>query len=123
MIRFVLRFFVIAAVIFYVFPQVVPGVALHGSFWPDAVVCAFVLWLAGIVVGLLSVFFVVFTAGLGAIFVALLSWLFYAVALQLTAYWSPHLLTVSDWGSAIGAGLILLLVQMVLNALFKSNSK
>ena len=118
MIRFLLRLLAIAAVLFFVFPHVVPGVAVHGTFW-DAVVCAFIMWVAGIVLGLLSVFFVIFTAGLGAFVLTVLVWFVYAGCLQLTAYWSPNLLTVSDWGSAIGAGLILLVVHYVLNGLAK----
>jgi len=118
MIRFLLRFVVIAAVLQFVFPLIVPGVQVHGDFW-QAIGCAFIMWLAGIVIGLLSIFFVFLTAGVGALLVYLLVWFVYAGCLQLTAYWSPNLLTVSDWGSAIGAGLILLLVHHVFNGLTK----
>ncbi|MBS1991961.1 MAG: phage holin family protein [Cyanobacteria bacterium SZAS LIN-2] len=120
MIRFALRVLVIAFLLAYVVPFIVPGVMLHGSFWPNGVICGIVFACLAFLTAVLALLGIVLTAGLGAIVVYLGFWMLNAVALMWTAHLAPSLLSVDGWGSAIGAGLIILVVNMVIKALGSS---
>lgn len=116
MIRFVIRLFVIAAVLFYVIPELAPGLHVIGPFWPKAVVASFIFSLAMVVVAILAVFFTFFTMGIGIIVFWLGSWLLYACALQLTNLWVPELLAVDSWTSALIGGAVLMVTYWLLKA-------
>lgn len=114
MISFIIRVFVIAAVLFYIIPELTPGVHVIGPFWPKAVAASFIFSLASVVVAILAGLFVVLTAGLGAILFFLGTWVLYACALQLTSLWAPQLLAVDSWPSAFIAGLVLMVTYWLL---------
>lgn len=116
MISFIIRLFVIAAVLFYVIPELAPGVHVIGPFWPKAVVASFIFTLASLVVALVAGLFTVLTFGLGAIFFFLGTWVLYACALQLTNLWVPELLAVDSWPSAFIGGLVLMVTYWLLKA-------
>lgn len=120
--KFILRVILMALLFSYVFPAVVPGVSIHGGFWPEGIICGVLFAFAGWVVGLLTGIFVVGTLGVGLIFVFFLQMIIPALTLQLASFWFPSHLTVANWEAAIVAGLIIWVVNFVLARLGGSSS-
>jgi len=109
------------AVLFsYVFPAIVPGVSVHGGFWPEGIVAGFLFAFVGFVLGLLATVISIGTLGIGFIVLVLLQMFIPAVTLQVMSSWFPERLTVVNWEAAIVAGLCIWLVNFVLNRLTSS---
>lgn len=95
------------------------NVHFNGNFWPDAIlysaVFAGVCWLFDLVIGFAIKVFAVATLGIGAILVVLFMifgfWLIPAIQLQVFAHFFPDVFTISGWGSAILAGLVLMVTN------------
>lgn len=121
MLRLIVRVILTALLFSYVFPAVVPGVQFHGNFWPQAFIYAaafsLVAWAVRWLIGLGALVFSVATLGIGAllVFLALIFgfWMIPAIQLQVFAYYFPEHFTVASWGSAIVAGLLLMVVNFL----------
>lgn len=111
---FIIRLFAIAALFFYGFPAFLPGVVIHGSFMPHALVCAFLFVVAGWILGLLLVVFMVGTLGIGAILIILGQALLPVLQLQLMAHVFPSYVIVSGWEAATVGGLCIFVMQWTL---------
>jgi uncharacterized membrane protein YvlD (DUF360 family) len=112
MIRFALRILLSAVMLFYVLPMI-PGFHFVGQFWPDAVVygllLAVVSWVVAFVLGLIAVM----TLGVGAIFMIFGFWLIPAIQLALLSVWFPEHLVIDSFGTAVVAGLVLMVVNFI----------
>ncbi|CAN5322432.1 hypothetical protein BH11CYA1_BH11CYA1_15370 [soil metagenome] len=132
MIKFALRVVLIALLFVYAFPEVAPGVQLHGTLWPAGIATSFFFSLTGIIVALfagwlvllLSGAFVFLTAGIGLLVVNLFAGtLFAALQLQLLAWMAPGHLTVANWESTWIAAFCISVAYMVFNSLTASARK
>ena len=111
MIKIAFRIALTALVFTFIFPMI-NGVHFTGEFWPQGIayglLMAAVAYLFTYVVGL----FIVATLGIGAIFVLFGFWLIPAIELQILAHFFPQNLAFDSWGSAILAGLLLMVVNI-----------
>jgi uncharacterized membrane protein YvlD (DUF360 family) len=112
MVRFALRILLSAIMLFYVLPMI-PGFHFIGQFWPDAVVYGLLLAVVTWVLSIILALFAVMTLGIGAIFMILGFWLIPAIQLALLSVWFPQHLVIDSFGTAVIAGL----VMMVINAI------
>lgn len=120
MIWFILRVFALGAVFAYFFPAFVPGVHLHGGFWPEAVVCGFLFALVGIGLVILLTVFTVLTLGLGSIITYIGLLVLPILQLQTLAYYFPERLTVDGWESATVGGICIWVVNVIFQVLRSS---
>jgi uncharacterized membrane protein YvlD (DUF360 family) len=122
MIRFALRILLSAVMLFYVLPMI-PGFHFIGQFWPDAVVygllLAVVSWVVALVLGLIAVM----TLGLGAIVMVLAFWLIPAFQLALLSVWFPEHLVIDSFGTAVIAGLVMMVVNFITHRFRSSLSR
>lgn len=124
MIRILIRILLTALLFSTVFPALDIGVHFNGPFWPTAVGYAFIFgivaWFVDVLIGLAALAFSIVTLGLGLILVWLAQifafWLIPAIELQVFADFFPQHFTTSGWGSAIIAGLLLLVVNWLTRA-------
>ncbi|MBU6455822.1 MAG: hypothetical protein KGS72_28890 [Cyanobacteria bacterium REEB67] len=111
MIKIAFRIALTALIFTFIFPMI-SGVHFTGEFWPQGIayglLMAAVAYLFTYVVGL----FIVATLGIGAIFVLFGFWLIPAIELQILAHFFPQNLAFDSWGSAILAGLLLMVVNI-----------
>ena len=119
----VARIIIMALLFAYAFPAIVPGVSIHGGFWPQGIVCGALFTGVSVVVGLLAAIIGLGTFGIGLIVLVVLQMFIPAVTLQLTSYWFPERLTVSSWEAAVVAGLCIWLVNHVFGLLSRRSSK
>lgn len=105
----------LSAVLFsFVFPAVAPGIQMHGSFFPEGIICGFLFAFAGWGLSLILGLFIFGTAGLGVIILWALQMLIPALQLQLMATWFPSYITVVDWEAAIVGGLCIFAINWLL---------
>mgnify|MGYP003394243661 CR=1 FL=1 len=105
----------LSAVLFsFVFPVVAPGIQMHGSFFPEGIVCGFLFAFAGWGLAILLGMFIFGTAGLGVIFLYLFQMIIPALQLKLMAAWFPSYITVVDWEAAIVGGLCIFAIDWLL---------
>lgn len=124
MIRFLLRIALTAVLFCFVFPEVLSGVTFNGEFWPDGIIYATVFaitaFVVNFVIALGAAAFAVATLGLGLILLWLarifLFWLIPAVQLMVFAHYFPEQFQIAGWGSAILAGLLLMVVNIITNS-------
>lgn len=113
--HFLLRVLFSAFMLSFVLPMV-PGFHFLGAFWPEGIIygvlLAFVSWL----LAWLLDFFVVGTLGLGAILLLFFFWLVPALQLELLAGLFPAHLVIDHFGSAIAAGLVMFVVNLLLHS-------
>jgi uncharacterized membrane protein YvlD (DUF360 family) len=111
MIKIAFRIALTALVFTFIFPMI-SGVHFTGEFWPQGIAYGFLMaavaYLFSYVVGL----FIVATLGIGAIFVLFGFWLIPAIELQILAHFFPQNLAFDSWGSAILAGLLLMVINI-----------
>jgi len=127
MLKFALRVLLTAVAFSFIFPKLTPGVAIAGQFWPEGIIAALVFavtaYIIGVVINLAATAFAIGTLGFGLLLIVPLYllgfWLIPAIQLQVAASWFSEIFTVSSWWSAIGAGLIL----MIINAMTASYSR
>jgi len=117
MLDLIIRVFVYALLVQYVIPLIVPGVQSHGGFWTAGLACGLLLFFGDFVARvaamvaqerksfLLGAGFVFF----GAIFL-------FAALLQFFSYLAPSLMTVSTWGAACVAGVLVLIGTLLINS-------
>jgi len=117
---FIIRLLAIAALFCYGFPAFLPGVAIHGTFWPQGIICALLFVLTGLGLGMLLLIFTIGTLGLGYIVIILLQALIPVLQLQLMSYWFPNHLMVSGWEAATIGGLCIFVLNWVLNRVLAS---
>lgn len=121
MLRLVVRILLTAVLFCYVFPHVASGVQFHGKFWPDGIIYAavfsIVAYIVGMLIGLVVTVFALATRGFGLLVVIpvlmLGFWFIPAIQLQVFSHFFPEQFTVAGWGSAIWAGLFLLVVNLI----------
>lgn len=105
----------LSAVLFsFVFPAIVPGIQMHGSFFPEGIICGFLFAFAGWGLALILGLFIVGTAGLAIVILYVLQMLIPALQLQLMAAWFPSYITVVDWEAAIVGGLCIFAIDWLL---------
>jgi uncharacterized membrane protein YvlD (DUF360 family) len=122
MVRFALRILLSAVMLMYVLPMI-PGFHFVGQFWPDAVVYGLLLAVVAWVLSILIALFAVMTLGLGTIFIILGFWLIPAFQLALLSVWFPQHLVIDSFGTAIVAGLVMMLVNAVTHKFRSSVSR
>ncbi|MBS1995937.1 MAG: hypothetical protein JSS86_06485 [Cyanobacteria bacterium SZAS LIN-2] len=119
MTKLALRVLLTAFFLVFVLP-LVPGAHFTGGFWPEGVaygvLMAAVTWAFGIAIA----FFTIGTLGLGAILLIFGFWLIPAMQLQLLAYYFPQNLAFDSWGSAILAGLVMMVINILTGSLTAS---
>ncbi len=118
----VARIIIMALLFAYAFPAIVPGVAIHGGFWPQGIVCGALFTGVSVVVGLLAAVIGLSTFGIGLIVLVVLQMFIPAVTLQLTSFWFPERLTVASWEAAVVAGLCIWLVNHVFGLLSRRST-
>jgi uncharacterized membrane protein YvlD (DUF360 family) len=118
--KFLLRVALMAVLFSYVFPAIVPGVSIHGGFWPQGIVAGFLFAFVGLCIGLLAALISVGTLGVGFFVLFVLQMFIPAVTLQVMSSWFPERLTVANWESAIVAGLCIWLLNFVLTSRTRS---
>ena len=118
----VARIIIMALLFAYAFPAIVPGVSIHGGFWPQGIVCGALFTGVSVVVGLLAAIIGLGTFGIGLVVLFCLQMFIPAVTLQLTSYWFPEHLTVASWEAAVVAGLCIWLVNYVFGRLGSSST-
>ncbi len=122
MIRILINAVITAAFFCFVCPEFVGGVQFHGDFFPTAILygAAFsvVSFLVGAGILLAEGAFTLATKGLGLLVLIPLNvfgfWLLPAVQIEAMAHYFPAHFTVSSWGAAIWAGLLLMVVNYLL---------
>ena len=121
MIRFALRVVLSAFVLTYILPMI-GGISFMGSFWPEGIIYGVLLAVCGWLLGILVALFAIGTLGIGLIFLVFGFWLLPALQLELLASLFPQHLTIETFGSAILAGLVLMVVNMLTHAHGSSSS-
>lgn len=127
--RFVVNALLTAVLFCFVYPQFASGVQFHGQFWPEGVLYAgvFSLLATAIILVLRALIkaFALYTLGIGMLIVGPLLlfgfWLIPAIQLQVFALYFPAHFTVASWGSAIWAGFLLMVVNILTLMLTNSN--
>lgn len=120
--KLIARIIILALLFAYAFPAIVPGVSIHGGFWPQGIVAGALFTGVSLVVGLLAAIIGLGTFGVGLIVLFVLQMFIPAVTLQLTSYWFPERLTVASWEAAVVAGLCIWLVNYVFGRLGSSST-
>ena len=120
--KFIVRVVILALLFAYAFPAIVPGVSIHGGFWPQGIVCGLLFTGVSFVVGLLAAIIGIGTFGIGLIVLFCLQMFVPALTLQLMASWFPNHLTVASWEAAVVAGLCIWLVNYVFGRLGSSTT-
>lgn len=118
--KFIVRVVLMALLFTFVFPTVAPGVQIHGTFWPEGIVCGLIFAGVSIVIGLLAAMFSFFTLGIGLVLLFILQMFIPALTLQLMANWFPNHLTVVNWEAAVVAGLCIWVVNYIFSRLGSS---
>ncbi len=121
MIRLLINSAITAAFFCFVCPELASGVQFHGDFFPTAILygAAFgvVSWLVGFAILAAEASFAVATRGLGLLVLIPLNlffyWLLPAIQIEAMAHFFPQHFTVTSWGAAIWAGLLLLVVNFL----------
>lgn len=127
MLRFIFRVLLTAIAFKFIF-NIFPGIDFTGSFG-NAIVYGLLLSVVGFVVGMgLLAFTALFgaaTGGFGVVIVGIVYilgfWLLPALQLELLAHWFPQHLSVNGFGSAILAGLILMIINAITSSAKKSS--
>jgi hypothetical protein len=105
----------LSAILFsFVFPAVAPGIQMHGSFFPEGIVCGFLFAFAGWGLALILGLFTFATLGFGMVLIWIFQLLIPALQLQLMAAWFPSYITVVDWEAAIVGGLCIFAINWLL---------
>jgi|JI9StandDraft_1071089.scaffolds.fasta_scaffold11660_8 hypothetical protein len=106
---------ILSAILFsFVFPAIVPGIEMHGSFLPQGIICGFLFAVAGWFLGLFLSIFAFSTLGLGLVIIYVLQMFIPVLQLQLMASWFPGYLSVDSWESATVGGLCIFAINWLL---------
>ena len=111
-----------AVVLTYILPMV-GGFHFHGEFLPWGLVYGLLLAVVSWLFWKLAKLFVVFTVGLGGLFILFGFWLIPAIQLEMLASFFPQHLTIDSFGTAIWAGLLMALVNVVTHRFASSSSQ
>jgi hypothetical protein len=111
MINVAIRIFLSACVFTFLIPTI-PGAHFTGAFWPDGVVYGLLMAIVVYLFGFAILAFTIGTKGFGFLLVILGFWLIPAIQLEILAHFFPQHLAFQSWGSAIVAGLVLMLVNL-----------
>lgn len=130
MLRLIVRILLTAILFCFIYPKIATGVQFHGQFWPDGIIYAAVFAVVVFIINTLLRFtlkaFSIATLGLGLLIVipALIMgwWLIPAIQLQVFAHFFPEQFTVAGWGSAIWAGLLLMIVNLMTTSISNNSS-
>lgn len=131
MIKLIARIGLTAILFSFIFPFLFgANVQFNGNFWPDAIIYAAVFagvcWLFDVVISFAIKVFAIATLGIGAILVGLFFlfgfWLIPAIQLQVFAHYFPDVFSISGWGSAILAGLVLMFTNWLTAPAKQTNS-
>jgi hypothetical protein len=118
--RIALRILFTAVLFSFVFPKVAGGVQFHGQFWPNGVIDAAVF--AVLAIAAFRFLIIVITAASGSDETSLLKaiplyvfafWILPTIQLVVFGHIFPEQLTVVGWISALWAGFLLLLVNIL----------
>ena len=119
MLRLLFKIVLSALAVTIIFPMI-SGIDFHGNFASAvglSVMFAIMLWLVELAAVALSAALAITTLGVALLWLIPLwilgFWLLPAIALMLVANIMPAYLTVSGWGPAIVAGLVMLAIGMV----------
>jgi uncharacterized membrane protein YvlD (DUF360 family) len=112
MVRFALRVVLTALVLTYILPMI-GGIHFTGTFWPEGIIYGVLFALCGWILAALVALFTVGTLGIGLIFLILGFWLLPAIQLELMAWLFPAHFAIQSFGSAVLAGLVLMVVNTV----------
>ena len=105
----------LSAILFsFVFPAIVPGIEMHGSFLPQGIICGFLFAVTGWFISLFLGMFAISTIGLGLIIIYFLQMFIPVLQLQLMASWFPAYLAVDSWESATVGGLCIFTINWFL---------
>ncbi len=121
MLRLIVRVLLTAVLFCFIFPKIASGVDFHGDFWPAGVIFAAVFAVIAHLINFGILFaartFTRLTCGLGLLIIipalVLGFWLIPAIQLQVVAHYFPEQFTIASWGSAIWAGLLLMVVNII----------
>ncbi len=102
--KFIAHILLSAILFSFVFPAIVPGIEMHGSFLPQGIICGFLFAVAGWLLGL---FF-------GVVIIYILQMFIPVLQLQLMASWFPAYLSVDSWESATVGGLCIFTINWFL---------
>lgn len=109
--NFLVRVLLMAFLFTFVFPIVSPGVAIHGGFFPQGIVCGLLFAFTGWILGWIFGFFTVATFGLGLLLIWAFRILIPTLQLVLMSSLFPAHLTVVGWGAALVAGLLIFVID------------
>jgi hypothetical protein len=112
MIRIAIRILLTALVFTYIVPMI-SGAHFAGSFWPEGIIYGLLMAVVAYLCGWALALITIGTAGIAAIFLIFSFWLIPAAELRILAHFFPQNLAFDGWFSAIIAGLILLVVNMI----------
>jgi uncharacterized membrane protein YvlD (DUF360 family) len=115
MVRFALRVLLTALVLTYILPMI-GGIHFTGTFWPEGIIYGIFFAVCGWILGLLVALFAVGTFGIGLIFLIFGFWLLPALQLELMASLFPAHFTIDHFGSAVIAGLVFMVINVVTHA-------
>ncbi len=118
--RISVRILFTAVLFSFIFPKIVGGVQFHGQFWPNGIIDGAVFAVLAIAAFRLVAIIICGITGtdetspLKAILLyGLAFWFIPAIQLVVFGHLFPEQVTVAGWGSAIGGGFLLLLVNII----------
>ncbi len=112
--KFIAHILLSAILFSFVFPAIVPGIEMHGSFLPQGIICGFLFAVAGWFLSLFLSIFAFSTLGLGLVIIYVLQMFIPVLQLQLMASWFPGYLSVDSWESATVGGLCVFAINCLL---------
>ncbi len=112
--KFIAHILLSAILFSFVFPAIVPGIEMHGSFLPQGIICGFLFAVVGWFLSLFLSLFAISTLGLGLLMIYALQMFIPVLQLQLMASWFPGYLSVDSWESATVGGLCIFTINWLL---------